>query len=179
LSVVDAVSVLSGVRRFMVGRSGSSAEVLPVDVVDGVDAVVVVSVPEEALSGVRRFMVGRSGSSAGAEPVSAGVLDAVVDVLEPDVSEVRRFMVGRSGSALVEGLVVLDAVVVSGLLFVVSFVWLVPGLLGSLAVEDAVSPGFEPKCGRFGSAVVVRTGSVFDGFNAAAFRAADRGFTLP
>jgi hypothetical protein len=115
----------------MVGRSGSSVEVLPVDVVDVVDAVVVLSVPEEALSGVRRFIVGRSGSSAGAEPVSAGVPDAVVDlpepdVSEPDVSEPRRFMVGRSGSPL-DVLVVL--VVVSGLLVVLSVGGVVSGLL--------------------------------------------------
>jgi hypothetical protein len=91
--------------------------------------VVVVSLPEEAVSGVRRFMVGRSGSSAGAEPVSAGVLDAVVDVPEPDVSEPRRFMVGRSGSPLVGVLVVLEEVVVSGLLVVLSVGGVVSGLL--------------------------------------------------
>ena len=95
----------------------SAVVLLPVDVVDGVDAVVV-SLPEVVPSGVRRFMVGRSGSSAGVEPVLVG---AVVEVPEPDVSEldaseVRRFIVGRSGSALVEELVVLDVVVVSGLL---------------------------------------------------------------
>ena len=81
---------------------------------DVVDAVVV-SLPEEALSGVRRFMVGRSGSSAGVEVLlvvgagSAVVLDAV--------SEPRRFMVGRSGS-VDDVLVVLDAVVASGLFVV-------------------------------------------------------------
>ncbi len=51
---VFAVSELSW--RFMVGRSGSSAGVLPVDVV--VPELVVLSVSE-----ARRFMVGRSGSS--------------------------------------------------------------------------------------------------------------------
>ncbi len=181
----------SAVWRFRVGRSGSSVEgvlavvepvsagVLPVGVVDA--GVVVVSLPEGALSGVRRFMVGRSGSSAGVEvllgfepvavpvPGSAVVLDAV--------SEPRRFMVGRSGSSLVDGLVVLDAVVVSGL-FVV---WLGAGLLGSLPVAGVVSvPGFEPKWGRFGSLEVVRTGSVFEGFKAVVvFLGADRGLTLP
>jgi hypothetical protein len=156
----------------MVGRSGSSAGVLPVDVVDAV----VVSLPEEEASGVRRFMVGRSGSSAGFELVSVGVLEAVVDVPELDVpeldgseldgSEVRRFIVGRSGSALVDVVVVLDVVV--------------SGLLWSLPLEEAVSPGFEPKCGRFGSVEVVRTGTVFDGFKAVVvFRGAERGLTLP
>jgi hypothetical protein len=98
----------------MVGRSGSSAEVLPGD---GVDAVLVVSLPEEVVSGVRRFIVGRSGSSACVEVVSVGVLEAVVDVPELDESEVRRFMVGRSGSVLVDVVVVLEAVV-SGLVVV-------------------------------------------------------------
>jgi hypothetical protein len=77
---VDAVvvsppdAVVSGVRRFMVGRSGSSAGVLPVCVDDGVDAVVVSPLDAVVVSGVRRFMVGRSGSSAG--------FDALL-VLEP------------------------------------------------------------------------------------------------
>jgi hypothetical protein len=120
-------------------------------------------------------MVGRSESSDGVEPVSAGVLDAVVDVPEPDVSGVRRFIVGRFGSSLVEGLVVLE-VVVSGLLVVGVGV----GLVWSLPLEEAVSPGFEPKCGRLGSVEVVRTGSVFDGFRAVVvFLGADRGLTLP
>ena len=76
---VDAVvvsppdAVMSGVRRFMVGRSGSSAGVLPVCVDDGVDAVVV-SPLDAVVSGVRRFIVGRSGSSVG--------FDALL-VLEP------------------------------------------------------------------------------------------------
>jgi hypothetical protein len=134
----------------MVGRSGSSAEVLPSGVVD---AVLVVSLPEEVVSGVRRFMVGRSGSSAGFELVSVGVLDVVVDVPEDvpeldgselDGSEVRRFMVGRSGSALVDVLVVLDAVV-SGLLVDWGAVLAGVGFVWSLPLEDAVSPGFEPK----------------------------------
>jgi hypothetical protein len=108
----------------MVGRFGSSAGVLPVGVVDAVD---VVSLPEEVLSEVRRFMVGRSGSSAGAEVlllVEPGS-EAVVDGSEPAVSEPRRFMVGRSGSPLADGLVVLEVVVASGLLFV----WVAAGLL--------------------------------------------------
>src|SRR6267154_904718 len=116
LAGIFAFLASSALWRFRVGRSGSSAE-------GGVLAVSAVVV-----SGVRRFMVGRSGSSAGVEPVSAGVLDAVVDVPEPDVSEVRRFMVGRSGSPLVD---VVDVVV--------------SGLLWSLPLEDAVSlAGFEP-----------------------------------
>jgi len=111
LEVVEEVSVVvSGLRRCMVGRLGSSAGVLVEVVVDAV-----VSLPDVVLSGVWRFMVGRSGSSAGAEPVSVGVLDAVVDVPDPDGSGLRRFMVGRLGSSLVEGVVVL-AGVVSGLL---------------------------------------------------------------
>jgi len=173
LLVVEPESaVVSGVRRCMVGRLGSSAGVLPVDVVDGaVDPVVVSLLPEEVASGVRRFMVGRSGSSAGFELVSAGVLDVVDDVpeldgSELDGSEVRRFMVGRSGSALVDVVVVLDVVA--------------SGLLWSLPLVEAVSPGFEPKCGRFGSVEVVRTGTVFDGFKAVVvFRGAERGLTLP
>jgi hypothetical protein len=61
-------------RRFMVGRSGSSAGVLLVVVVLGVDVVLGVEgdVVEPELS--RRFMVGRSGSSLDV-PV---VLDVVV-----------------------------------------------------------------------------------------------------
>jgi hypothetical protein len=151
----------------MVGRLGSSAGALPVDVVDGFVDAVVLSLPEVVLSGVRRFMVGRSGSSAGVE-LAAGVLAGVGDVPEsavpePDVSEVRRFMVGRSGSVLV----VPDVVVVSGLLW-------------SLPPEDAGSVGFEPKWGRFGSAEAVMTGRVFEGFRAVAvFRGAERGLTLP
>jgi hypothetical protein len=149
----------------MVGRLGSSAGVLPVDV----DAVV--SLRDGVLSGVWRFMVGRSGSSAGVEPVSAGVLDVVVDVPEPEASGLRRFMVGRLGSSLVEGLVVLE-VVVSGL------VW--SGLVWSLPLEEAVSVGLEPKWGRFGSAEAVMTGRFFDGLRAVVvLRGAERGLTLP
>jgi hypothetical protein len=131
----------SVVWRFRVGRSGSSAEVLPGD---GVDAVLVVSLPEEVVSGVRRFIVGRSGSSACVEVVSVGVLEAVVDVPELDESEVRRFMVGRSGSVLVDVVVVLEAVV-SGLVVVCGVVWAGAGLVWSLPLEEAGSPGFEPK----------------------------------
>ena len=108
---------------------GSSAGVLPVCVGDA--AVVVVSPPEAVLSELRRFIVGRSGSSAGVvvllvvepfvEPASAGALGAVVEV--PELS--RRFMVGRSESSLVDGLVVLAVVVVSGLLLV----WAVVGVV--------------------------------------------------
>ena len=132
---------------------------------DVVDAVVVVSPPDGALSELRRFMVGRSGSSAGgllpvAAPESVVVLD-VVDV--PELS--RRFIVGRSGSLLPGVLVVPEAVVESGL----SVVWV-----------DAVSVFvFEPKCGWFASFDVAMTGKVLDGFNAAVFRGADRGLTLP
>ena len=70
--------------RFMVGRSGSSAGVLPLDAV--------------VLAGVelseRRFMVGRSGSSVEVEEV-----DVVLEVVLPElvVSEERRVMVGRVG----------------------------------------------------------------------------------
>jgi hypothetical protein len=100
------------VPRFMVGRSGSSAGVLPVFV----DAVVVGSVPAVVLSGLRRFMVGRSGSSAGVDVVLVVEGGSLVPVEEPELS--RRFMVGRSGSPAVEGLVVVDVVVASGLLLV-------------------------------------------------------------
>jgi hypothetical protein len=149
-----------------------SAGVLPVGVVD---AVVEVSLPEGAVSEVRRFMVGRSGSSAGVEVLL--VVEAGSAVVLDAVSELRRFMVGRPGSSLDDGLVVLDVVVVSDLLFV----WVVLGLLWSLPVDGAVSVvGFEPKWGRFGSLEVVRTGSVFEGLSAAVvFLGADRGLTLP
>ena len=106
----------------MVGRSGSSAGVLPAWVFD---AVVVVSLPEVVASGLavselRRFMVGRLGSSdgvdavLGVEPESAVV--PVLVVPELAVSELRRFMVGRSESSLVDAVFVPDAVVASGLL---------------------------------------------------------------
>ncbi len=114
-SVVELVSGagVEGVLRFMVGRSGSSAGVLPVCV----DAVAVVeSVPGVVLSGLRRFIVGRSGSSAGVDVVLVGEGGSLVVVELPELS--RRFMVGRSGSPVVEGLVVVDVVVASGLLFV-------------------------------------------------------------
>jgi hypothetical protein len=173
LAVVDPVSagVVAGLGRFIVGRSGSSAGVLPVW-----DAVVVdESPPDVVLSGLRRFMVGRSGSSAGVdpplvvEPVSGVCPKGVPDVVV--VSELRRFIVGRSESSLVEVLVVPDAVV-SGLFVVeAGLLWSVPAVVSVL--------GFEPKCGRFGSGAVAMTGRLFDGFRAAVFRGAARGLTLP
>jgi hypothetical protein len=172
--------VLSEGGRFMVGRSGSSAGVLPVGVVDAV--VVVVSVS------LRRFIVGRSGSSAGVavllvvEPVVGFVVELVVElglagVPEPAVSELRRFIVGRSESSLVDGLVVLAVVVVSGLLFVG-----VAGLLWSLPAAGGVSPlVFVVRCGRFGSGdEAVMADRVLDGFKAVVvFLGAARGLTLP
>jgi len=101
LAVVDPVDPLSvvvvslGVRRVMVGRSGSSAGVLPVVVVAPVVPVVLAGVDASELS--RRFMVGRSGSSAGVLP-DAVVVPVLLVVLS--VSEDRRFMVGRSGSSV-------------------------------------------------------------------------------
>jgi hypothetical protein len=162
--------VLSEDRRFIVGRSGSSAGALVVDVVDDVvdpDVEVVPSVvpvePAE-LSG-RRFIVGRSGSSAGVLPVDcpAPCVDAVLVVVLPDdaavpvpvleaalsseLPEDRRFIVGRSGS-FAESL----AAPVPAPAFVVEFV-------------DAVE--------------LVNTGSVFEGFSFAAIFGAASGFTLP
>lgn len=86
----------------MVGRSGSSAGVLPVLFAEEVSVVVL---PEDVVVSSlpsRRFIVGRSGSSAGvllvlfAEELSVVVLpeDAVVSSLP-----LRRFIVGRSGSS--------------------------------------------------------------------------------
>ena len=102
---VADVSVLSDLR-FMVGRSGSSAGVLPVDAVE------VPVVELSALSDLR-FIVGRSGSSVEVEAVE--VVEVGV-VLELEVSAVepsdRRFMVGRFGSSLVavaSGLVLASA----------------------------------------------------------------------
>jgi hypothetical protein len=95
--------------RFMVGRSGSSSGVLPVDA--GVLSVVELS--------DLRFMVGRSGSS---DVVDAGVVEDVVDgvvVPELEESEERRFMVGRSGSSLV----VVELVAVWVLAFSVAELW--------------------------------------------------------
>lgn len=136
--VVDAVvvdaepAVSSGVRRFMVGRSASSAGLLPVCVVEAV--VPALSPPEVVLSGTRRVNVGRSGSS-----VDGVVAVEVVSVAVPelDVSGVRRFMVGLSGSPL-DVAAGLD-VVVSALLFVVA------GLLWALPADVVSVVGFEPK----------------------------------
>lgn len=157
-------------ERFMVGRSGSSAEALPDWVVE---AVVEVSL----LSGLRRFMVGRSVSSAGVDVVLVVVPD---DVPELVVSGLRRFMVGRSASSLVAGLAVPDAVV-SGLPVVGVVVWAGADLLWSLplaVVESAL--GLVTRCGRLGSGVAVMTGSVFDGLRAAVvFLGAASGLTLP
>jgi len=170
--------VASGLRRFMVGRSGSSAGVLPVCVFDAVvEPLLEVVVSGLAVSELRRFMVGRLGSSdgvdavLGVEPESVVVGEFVVPefvVPELVVSELRRFMVGRSESSLVDVVLVLDAVV--------------SDLLWSPPVAEVVSPvGFEPKCGRFGSLVVVMAGTVFDGFRAAVvvLRGAASGLTLP
>jgi hypothetical protein len=97
--VVDAVvvvvslpeAVLSGVRRFMVGRSGSSAgvDVVVVELVaepwSGVVPDAVVVVPELS----RRFMVGRSGS----------LLVGVLDVLDAVVAS-GLFVVWVAGGLL-------------------------------------------------------------------------------
>jgi hypothetical protein len=143
-------------RRFIVGRSGSSAGVVVLLVVELV-----------------------------VEPVLAGVLDAVVDVPELAVSGLRRFMVGRSESSLVAVLVVPAVVVVSGLLLVwgvEDVVEDVEDLLWSLPAEEVVSPlVFVTRCGRFGSAdEVVMVERVFEGFSAwAVFLGAASGLTLP
>src|SRR5882757_36728 len=122
LVVVEAVSaVVSGLRRCMVGRLGSSAGGLSVEAVE-----VVVSPPEEVVSGVWRFMVGRSGSSVGVEAVSE-----VAGGLESEGSEPRRFMTGRLGSSLGDGVVVLEAEV-SGLSVVGGVVWVVGWVAGGL-----------------------------------------------
>ena len=120
--VVDAVSEGEsfGVRRCIVGRSGSVAGVVPVP---AVDAEVVVESSEAVPSDERRFIVGLSGSSGGGDALLVDV--ELVDVLEvlgavPELS--RRFIVGRSGSSLEDEFVVLDAL--AGL-----FVWVVAGLL--------------------------------------------------
>jgi hypothetical protein len=89
--------------RFMVGRSGSSSGVLPVD------AVVPAELSVVELSDLR-FIVGRSGSSDAVDGVE--VVDGVV-VPEVEVSEERRFMVGRSGSSL-EAVLVVELVPVWG-----------------------------------------------------------------
>lgn len=132
----------SELRRFMVGRSGSSVVgVVPLEAVVEVvpfDAdVVVESVPEVELS-LRRFMVGRSGSSAGAVLLAVDPEFPLVDAGDvPEVS--RRFMVGRSGSLLVD---VLELFVESVLLSL----GVVAGLVWSVPLEDAVSaPGLELK----------------------------------
>jgi hypothetical protein len=94
--------------RFMMGRSGSSSGVLPVDAVVP-ELLSVVELSE------RRFMVGRSGSSEVVDGV--GVVEEVVEgvvVPELEVSEERRFMVGRSGSSL-EAVLVVELVAVWGL----------------------------------------------------------------
>jgi hypothetical protein len=79
----------SGLRRFMVGRSGSSAGADALLVVDEVSEVVldgVVDVPELAVSELRRFMVGRSGSLLLDVSVVLAVVLAVVGV--PDLPSV-------------------------------------------------------------------------------------------
>jgi hypothetical protein len=185
LEVLDAVSVVvvlppevvpSELRRVIVGRSGSSAGVPPVCVVD---AVVVVEVSVVVPSGLRRFMVGRSGSSAGVDAllavdeVSEVVVDGVVAVPELAVSELRRFMVGRSGSLLVDVSVVLVVVGVPDFVSagVAGVLWPPVGVVES-------PPGFEPKWGLFDE--VVMTGSVLDGFRAAVvLLGAASGLTLP
>ena len=183
VSVVVLSGVVLSVRRFIVGRSGSSAGALPVE--DGVDAVVVESVPEVVLSEVRRFIVGRSGSSDGvvvllvvegvAEPVADG-LDGVVDVPELVVSELRRFMVGRSASSPVAPVAVPEEEVAPDLLS--AGVGDLVGLLSETVVESPA--GFEPKCGLFVSFDAVMTGTFFDGFRAVVvLRGAARGLTLP
>jgi hypothetical protein len=91
------LSVVLSERRCIVGRSGSSAGVLPLLFVDDVE-VLEVSPVLEVLS-EWRFMVGRSGSSDCEVPLP--VLEAVVVVELSPVGVVlseRRFMVGRSGS---------------------------------------------------------------------------------
>lgn len=164
--------MLSEDRRFIVGRSGSSACPLvdDVDVVDDVvdpDVEVVLSVvpvePPELSD--RRFIVGLSGSSAGVPPVDcpAPCVDAVLVVVLPDdavppepalssdvpeAPEDRRFIVGRSGS------------------FDESLAAPVPA---PASVVDFVAP-----------VELVNTGSVFEGFSfATTFFGAASGFTLP
>jgi hypothetical protein len=160
--------VLSEDRRFIVGRSGSSAGAFVDDVLDPDVEVVLSVVPAEPaeLSELsdRRFIVGRSGSSAGVLPVDcpAPCVDAVLVLVlpddpappepalssdVPDVPEDRRFIVGRSGS-FAESL----AAPVPAPAFVVDF---------DAPVE------------------LVNTGSVFEGFNFATFFGAASGFTLP
>jgi hypothetical protein len=162
LPVVEAVVVLSVVLsdlRFMVGRSGSSAGVLPEVFVDPEFALVVVPVDAVVLSLVplsdRRFIVGRSGSSAGVLDVEAvlvlsavlsdlrfmvgrsgssvelfgGVVDAAPGLLSSP--EVRRFMVGRSGSLL-------DVSVVPVPLPVSELVLLWPAVVAGVSLEGFV-----------------------------------------
>lgn len=174
--------VPSELRRVIVGRSGSSAGVLPVCVVDVVEGSVVVPLLEVVPSELRRFMVGRLGSSAGVDPllvvdeVSEVVVDGVVGVPELAVSELRRFMVGRSGSLPVDVSAVLA--VVLAVVGVPDFVSL--GVAGVLGLPAAVEspPGFVPKWGLFDE--VVMTGSVLDGFRAVVvLLGAASGLTLP
>ena len=143
----------SGVWRFSVGRSGSSASA-------GAEPLAVVDPVVVVLSGVERFMVGRSGSSAGVLPVC---------VVEGVVVSLRRFIVGRSGSSAgVDVLLVVEPVVEP----------VEPGLAGGVldavvvVPESAVSELRRFMVGRFGSslvdglvvpAVVVVSGLVFVG----------------
>ena len=78
------------VCRLSVGRSGSSADAVPLEVLDAVSVVVVLP-PEVVPSEFRRVMVGRSGSSAGVLPVC--VVDVVV-VAEVSVVVVPLLEVG-------------------------------------------------------------------------------------
>ena len=93
--VVDAVSEGEsfGVRRCIVGLSGSVAGVVPVPVVD---VEVVVESSEVVPSDERRFIVGLSGSSGGGDGLLFDVELVDVEVLGavPELS--RRFIVGRS-----------------------------------------------------------------------------------
>jgi hypothetical protein len=201
--------VLSEERRFMVGRSGSSAGVLVVPVVDPVLVGGVVLVVSVVLSGDRRFMVGRSGSSDADEvlpvpfaaPASVGVLPDVLAgeagllaggavppaaagslLAESPEDPGRRFMVGRSGSSVEAGV---EAGVV-GVEAVEGVVELAPepvaaGFAWSVPAEAVVLPvGFEPKCGLLESLTeLFRTGSVFERFSATGFFVAASGLTLP
>lgn len=179
VSEPELVVPVEGSWRFMVGRSGSSAGVLPVWVL----AVVEESVPEFVVPEVsRRFMVGRSGSSEALPAlVTLGLFDAVV--VEPELS--RRFIVGRSASSSVAVLFVPEVVESVVLPVVVGGVVGVPGLLGAVDVEEVVSPLVVPlflvtRCGRLGSDDMAIAGTFLDGFNAwVVFLGAARGLTLP
>lgn len=171
------VPVVLSVRRFMVGRSGSSVVVvLPLPLLEAVDELS----PSLAVLSERRFIVGRSGSLdcvvvPFAEEVSVVVLP---DDLLPEASDVvvppesveesdRRFIVGLSESSF-EVVEVVDG-------FVAELFWslLLPAVVLSLEVLFC-------SCGWPVDLVeLVMTGRVFDGFNFAGLFATASGLTLP